>query len=66
MKLPQRFIENMKTILGPELDDYLASFGKPGFRGLRVNTSKISVEEFLRISPFRSLKRVPWTPNGFY
>ncbi|MCD8196335.1 MAG: RsmB/NOP family class I SAM-dependent RNA methyltransferase [Lachnospiraceae bacterium] len=66
MKLPQRFIENMKTILGPELDDYLASFDKPGFRGLRVNTSKISMEEFLRISPFRSLKRVPWTPNGFF
>ena len=35
------------------------------FSGLRVNTSKISVEEFLRISPFR-LTPIPWTENGFY
>ena len=49
MNLPQSFIENMSEILGPELDEYLESYEKPKFTGLRVNTSKISVEEFERI-----------------
>ena len=66
MGLPVAFIKNMREILGVEgLAEYLDSFEKPKFTGLRVNTSKISVEEFLRISPFK-LRRVPWTENGFY
>ncbi|MDO4261860.1 MAG: RsmB/NOP family class I SAM-dependent RNA methyltransferase [Eubacteriales bacterium] len=66
MNLPSSFVDNMKTILGQELDDYLKSYDKPRFMGLRVNTSKISVEEFERIHPFRSLRKVPWIPNGYY
>ena len=66
MGLPVAFIKNMREILGEEgLAEYLDRFEKPKFTGLRVNTSKISVEEFLRISPFK-LRRVPWTENGFY
>lgn len=66
MGLPVAFIKNMREILGEEgLAEYLDSFEKPKFTGLRVNTSKISMEEFLRISPFK-LRRVPWTENGFY
>lgn len=66
MELPVTFVENMKKILGDELPAYLESYEKPRFMGLRVNTSKISVEEFERINPFQSLKRVPWVPNGYY
>lgn len=66
MELPAVFIENMRKILGPELDAYLDSYQKPKFTGLRVNTSKISVEEFERIQPFHSLKKVPWIENGYY
>lgn len=66
MELPAAFTENMKKILGPEYEDYIKSYEKPKFTGLRVNTSKISVEKFERIQPFVSLKRVPWIPNGYY
>ena len=67
MELPAAFVENMKKILGEEeLGAYLESYKKPRYMGLRVNTSKISVEEFDRISPFRSLRRVPWISNGYY
>ncbi len=66
MELPVSFMEHMKRILGPEYEDYLKSYEKPKFMGLRVNTSKLSVEEFERIQPFTSLKRVPWIPNGYY
>lgn len=65
MKLPERFELRMKEMLGEEFPDYQESLETPSFHGLRVNTGKISVEEFLRISPF-SLKPVPWCSNGFY
>lgn len=33
--------------------------------GMRVNTGKISVEEFEKICPFE-IKKIPWIENGFY
>ncbi len=66
MELPASFVENMEKILGSELSEYLASYEKPKFTGLRVNTSKITLEEFEKIHPFRTLKKVPWIPNGYY
>ena len=56
MNLPQIFVEQMKEILGPELPEYLESYEKPKFTGLRVNTYKISVEEFVWISPLKTLR----------
>lgn len=66
MNLPTTYIDNMTELLGKEeFDKYLESFSQERIYGLRVNTSKISVEEFERISPFK-LERVPWISNGFY
>lgn len=65
MKLPESFEIRMQEMLGEDFSKYQASLDRPSFHGLRVNTNKISVEEFLRISPF-SLGPVPWCPNGFY
>ena len=65
MKLPINYTERMKELLGEEYDAYIESFDKPHYAGLRVNTLKISVEEFLKISPFK-LTPIPWTDNGFY
>ncbi len=66
MKLPSEFIQKMIGLLGQsEYDDFIGSFEKPRFYGLRVNTLKIGVEEFKRLSPFK-LKQVPWTEDGFY
>lgn len=65
MNLPIKFQEKMKQLLGEEYDTYLASFEQKNKSGLRVNTGKISVEEFLKISPYE-LEPVPWTENGFY
>lgn len=65
MKLPIQFETRMKDMLGEAFDAYKESLDIPAFHGLRVNTAKISVEEFLRISPF-TLKPVPWCANGFY
>lgn len=65
MKLPQEFVEKMQGLMGDEFNSYLESYKKPRFYGLRVNTLKISVKDFLKISPF-NLEPVPWTKDGFY
>ena len=65
MNLPSAFEEKMKYLLGTEYDDYLNCFDEPRHYGLRINTAKISVEDFLKISPW-PLEKVPWIHNGFY
>ena len=66
MNLPIVFEEEMKALLGPEeYEEYLKCFDEPRHYGLRVNTAKISVEDFLKIAPW-PLERVPWIRNGFY
>lgn len=55
----------MKELLQDEYDNYLQCYDEPRYYGLRVNTNKISVEDFLKIAPW-SLTPVPWIPNGFY
>jgi 16S rRNA C967 or C1407 C5-methylase (RsmB/RsmF family) len=66
MKLPLEFLEKMKNLLGDEeYRSFMDSFDKPRFYGLRINTLKIKVEDFIKISPFK-LTPVPWTKDGFY
>ena len=65
MELPEKYQKEMKELLGEEYDAYLASFEQPSFYGLRVNTNKISVKDFLARFPY-PLEPVPWTDNGFY
>lgn len=55
----------MKELLKDEFPDYIACYEEPRYYGLRVNTNKISVEEFQKISPFE-IRPVPWIENGFY
>ncbi len=66
VRLPERYLEEIRGLLGEdEFEAYLRCFEEPRLYGLRVNTTKISVEDFLRICPF-DLERIPWTDNGFY
>ena len=47
MRLPEKYKERMKELLGEEeFKAYMDSFEQKNFRGLRVNTLKISTEEF--------------------
>ena len=64
-KLPEEYLEKMKELLKDEYDDYLQSFEEERVYGLRANTAKICVEDFLKIAPFH-LKPIPWTSDGFY
>ncbi len=55
----------MRNLLGGDFAAYEQHLDDPAYYGIRVNTLKISVEEFLDICPF-SVTPVPWTENGFY
>ena len=65
MKLPDRYTENMKYMLGDEYTDYISCLSRDMYHALRVNTHKISTEDFLKICPF-DVSPVPWCKNGFY
>lgn len=65
MNLPETYLDAMRELLGEETERYLDCFSRPRVYGLRVNTAKISVEDFLRITPFH-LEPIPWVENGFY
>jgi NOL1/NOP2/sun family putative RNA methylase len=66
MRLPEEFIGKMKELLDEnEYVEFINSYEKPRYYGLRVNTLKISVDEFLKISPFK-LEKIPWVKDGFY
>lgn len=54
----------MRRLLGAEADEFEASLTSAASIGLRVNTLKIPVEEFVRLSPW-PLTPVPWCPTGF-
>lgn len=65
VKLPEAFLNRMKDMLGEDFQAFIKSYENPRTYGLRVNTSKISCEEFERIVPF-PVKRIPWTSTGYF
>lgn len=65
MKLPVAFTDKMENLLGDEYDKFISTYEKEYFKGLRINTMKISVQEYLKITPFE-LEPIPWIKEGFY
>ena len=63
--LPPEYTAKMRDLLGDEYEAYAEAIEQPSCPGLRINTSKISVDDFVKRSPF-NLEPVPWCPNGFY
>ena len=65
INLPEKYKERMKTLLGEEYGKYVEALDEKPVRALRVNTDKISTEEFLKICPF-PVEKMPYVENGFY
>lgn len=66
MKLPSAFVDKMKKLLGES--EYKAleeALSMQRQYGLRVNTLKVDMDEFTKVSPFQ-LEPVPWAADGFY
>ena len=64
-QLPIEFENRMKTLLGDEFEDFIKAFDEPPVRAFRVNTDKISLEDFEKINPFGG-EKIPYVHNGFY
>lgn len=66
MNLPAEFLSRMKERLGKDFPAFLASYEKPPYKALRVNTLKISLEKFIERAPFPLGEQTDWECNGFY
>lgn len=64
-ELPLEYSERMKTLLGNEYEEYVEALSNPPVRGFRVNTDKISIEDFEKINVF-SNDKIPYVENGYY
>ncbi|MGN1140531.1 MAG: RsmB/NOP family class I SAM-dependent RNA methyltransferase [Oliverpabstia sp.] len=64
MNLPSLFEKEMKSLLGDEYEAFMKSYEHTPHSGLRVNTGKISPEDFRKKVPF-TLNPVEWIENGF-
>ena len=63
--LPIDFSNRMKEILGTDFEKFEAAFSEPPVRSFRVNTNKISKENFEKINPFGG-EKISYAENGFY
>ncbi|MBQ4626562.1 MAG: SAM-dependent methyltransferase, partial [Clostridia bacterium] len=63
--LPLEYSERMKMLLENEYEDYINELNNPPVRGFRVNSDKISLDDFKKINIFSS-KKIPYVENGFY
>lgn len=64
-KLPIEFENRMKELLGDEFIAYQHSLSEQPVRGFRINTDKISIEDFDRINVF-SKEEIPYVKGGYY
>ncbi|MEG0086587.1 MAG: RNA methyltransferase, partial [Niameybacter sp.] len=66
MELPVKFKEKIQGLLQEEYEAYLESYDFPEYHGIRINTLKISKEEWEQLVPFEGLMPVDWCAEGSY
>ncbi len=64
--LPKKFEDKMKQMLAQEYELYKETLERPVNQGLRINTSKVSMEKWNEINPFKTTREVPWCREGYY
>ena len=64
-QLPLDFENRMKNLLGDEFESYKASLEEEPVKSFRVNTDKISLEDFNKINIFNT-EKIKYSPTGFY
>ena len=64
MTLPKKYQQSMQDLLGEEYPAYIESMQQRSQTAIRINTAKISLEQWAEICPFET-KPIPWTEKGF-
>jgi NOL1/NOP2/sun family putative RNA methylase len=62
--LPPAFLARMQRLLGDDYQDFMGSYDTPPVSGLRVNSLKLSPQDFCQLAPFE-LVSLPWCQSGF-
>ena len=60
---PAEFLSRMRAVLGAEFHAFEECYSRPAERAIRVNTLKISAQQFAKCSPFPLVGQVPWCEN---
>ena len=63
--LPIAYKERMMSLLGDEFADYEKALTETPVKGFRVNTDKISLEDFEKINIFGN-EKIPYVKGGYY
>jgi NOL1/NOP2/sun family putative RNA methylase len=63
--IPPQFLERMSRFLGDEYPAFAEALTHDPVRGLRVNTLKLSTNEFQKISPIPLGDKVAWCDSAF-
>lgn len=64
-ELPTEYKNRMKNLLGEEYEAYEKALQDSPVKAFRVNTDKISIEDFEKINVF-SKEKIPYAENGYY
>lgn len=64
-ELPLEFIHRMRNLPGFDFEAYSNVLQEEPVKGFRVNTDKITLEDFEKINVFGS-EKIPFAANGFY
>ena len=65
IQLPKDYEDRMKNLPDFDFESYLKVLETPAVKGFRVNTEKISLDDFRDINIFGT-EKIPYVPNGFY
>lgn len=65
MDFPSEFLARMKRLLESDYADFLAGYASPLRRGVRVNRSKMAIQDFCRVFP-HPLSPSPFAEESFY
>ncbi len=63
--LPDEFEKRMKTLLGGDYEAFIKTYSEPPVRAFRINTKKISEEDFEKINPFGG-EKIPFADGAYY
>lgn len=63
--LPVEFENRMKNLLDEDYFEFEKAISEPSVRAFRINTKKISEENFLIINPFGG-EKIPFADNAYY
>ncbi|GKU79765.1 RsmB/NOP family class I SAM-dependent RNA methyltransferase [Paenibacillus sp. L3-i20] len=65
--LPAKFLLKMEELLQDEFERFMNSYDDPRVYGLRINPLKVSVDEWMKLSPMKDRVRpIPWVKDGLY